>query len=181
MKPIRNLYEQLGVEKYYKTYGNQYQNPHLAQIQELIIGNKERLDYNAVLDFCAGGGEISLILKELGFDNFVGSDPYTSLLYSKNLNQKCYDWSFDKVIKGQLKGNYSCIISSFAMHLCEEEKLYPLVIALFQHSPSLVIITPHKRPQLEKLNGVKLDFEDFALTEKGKKVFLKHYVLNYNL
>jgi hypothetical protein len=39
----------------------------------------------------------------------------------------------------------------------------------------LVIITPHKRPQLEKLDGVKLVFEDYALTERGKKVRLREF------
>ena len=29
----------------------------------------------------------------------------------------------------------------------------------------------------EKLQGVQLLFEDFVLTEKGKKVFLKSYIL----
>lgn len=175
MKPIRNLYEQLGVEKYYREYGSQYTNPHLEQVHELLINNSNRLDYSSILDFCAGGGEVSMILKDMGFDNTTASDPFTQLLYKKNLNKKCHNWSFDTVIKGQLKGNYSCIISSFAMHLCEEEKLYPLVLALFQHTSSLVIITPHKRPQLENLQGVLLDYTDFVLTEKGKKVFLKHY------
>lgn len=179
MKHIRKLYEQLGVEKYYKDYGDQYQNPHSQQIEELIIANKGRLDYESVLDFCAGGGEISWILKELGYSNFTGSDPYTYQLYKKNLAQQCYRWSFEDVIKGKLEGNYSSIICSFAMHLCEEQKLYPLVVQLFQHSKSLVILTPHKRPELETMNGVELDFVDYALTAKGKKVFLKHYIYTY--
>jgi len=64
------------------------------------------------------------------------------------------------------------------MHLCPEKQLYPLAYQLFQCSPQLVIITPHKRPQLEKLDGVNLDFDDFTLTQKGKKVFLKSYRWN---
>jgi hypothetical protein len=179
MKHIRKLYEHLGVDKYYKDYGNQYQNPHSQQIEELIIKNKNTLDYSAVLDFCAGGGEISWVLQELGYSNFIGSDPYTHQLYKKNLTQKCYQCSFDDVIKGKSEGKYSCIICSFAMHLCDEQKLYPLVIQLFQHSKSLVILTPHKRPELEHINGVELDFVDYAFTEKGKKVFLKHYTYSF--
>lgn len=179
MKHIRKLYEHLGVDKYYKDYGNQYKNPHSQQIEALIIKNKNTLDYSAVLDFCAGGGEISWVLQELGYSNFTGSDPYTHQLYKKNLTQKCYQWSFDDVIKGKSEGKYSCIICSFAMHLCDEQKLYPLVIQLFQHSKSLVILTPHKRPELEHINGVELDFIDYAFTEKGKKVFLKHYTYSF--
>ncbi|WMX13070.1 MULTISPECIES: hypothetical protein [unclassified Aureispira] len=179
MKPIRKLYEQLGVDKYYKDYGHQYQNPHNQQIETLIINNEDKLDYSTVLDFCAGGGEVSWILKEMGYSNMTGSDPYTHQLYEKNLKQKCYRWSFDDVIKGKLEGNYSSIICSFAMHLCEEQKLYPLTIQLFQHSKSLIILSPHKRPVLEVLSGVELDFTDHALTPKGKKVFLKHYIYKF--
>lgn len=175
MKHIRNIYEQLGVDKYYKEYGYQYKNPHLDQIQTLIVNNKTRIDYSAVLDFCCGGGEISLILDQLGYTNSQGSDPYTHALYQKNRQQSCAKWTFDDVIKGAMTGSYSAIICSFALHLCPEKKLYPLVMQLFQHSPSLVILTPHKRPALEQLEGVELDFVDHTLTEKGKKVFLKHY------
>ena len=110
MKHIRELYKQLGVDNYYRHYGDQYSNPHLAQIQALVVKNAEKLDYNSVLDFCAGGGEISLILEGLGYNTSAASDPYTQKLYEKNLNKKCYDWSFDAVIKGALIGNYSCII-----------------------------------------------------------------------
>jgi hypothetical protein len=48
---------------------------------------------------------------------------------------------------------------------------------LLQAAPTLVIITPHKRPELEKLPGVVLAWEDFAETEKGKKVRMKAYRL----
>jgi 2-polyprenyl-3-methyl-5-hydroxy-6-metoxy-1,4-benzoquinol methylase len=179
MKHIRNIYEHLGVDNYYRDYGDQYSNPHIAQVQELVSKNAKKLDYSTVLDFCAGGGEVSLILHTLGYEDTNGSDPYTQELYTRNTKKECHTWSFDSVIKEGIKGNYSCIICSFAMHLCPEEKLYPLIIQLFQHSSSLVIITPHKRPQLEKLNGVELDFVDYTLTEKGKKVFLKHYQYVY--
>lgn len=179
MKHIRNLYEQLGVDKYYKDYGNQYTNPHIDQINELVLNNAERLNYTNILDFCSGGGEVSLLIKSLGHQQITGSDPYTHQLYKKNLQHPCHTWSFDDVIRGVLKEQYSCIICSFAMHLCAEEKLYPLVTQLFQHTQSLAIITPHKRPVLEQLTGVELDFVDYAFTPKGKKVFLKHYTYSF--
>ncbi|MCH2022763.1 MAG: hypothetical protein MK207_09820 [Saprospiraceae bacterium] len=179
MKHIRNLYEQLGVDKYYQDYGNEYKNPHIEQIRELIINNSQKLDYTSVLDFCTGGGEVSLILRSLNYDNYKASDPYTHHLYKKNLNKECYKWSFNDIIKGKMAGKYSCIICSFAMHLCPKEKLYDLVIQLFQHSQNLVILTPHKRPVLELFSGVELVYTDFSKTEKGKKVFLKHYKFSY--
>lgn len=179
MKAIRNLYAQLGVDAYYQQYGYAYQNPHLEQIAALLEQNQARLDYSAVLDFCAGGGEASLILKQLGFPNSRGSDPYLQELYQKNTQQTCAAWSFEDVVKKGIEGTYSCIICSFALHLCPPELLYALVVQLFQHSSTLVIITPHKRPALEQYEGVSLVFSDYALTEKGKKVHLKAYQYAY--
>lgn len=181
MKHIRKLYEQLGVDKYYKQYGDEYQNPHIDQVHELLTGNEQAIDYSHVLDFCAGGGEVSLILESLGYQNIEASDPFTHKLYSKNLAKPCAKWTFDEVIKGKLTGQYSAVICSFAMHLCPPEKLYPLTLQLFQCSPVLVIITPHKRPALEELDAVELIHIDHAFTAKGKKVFLKVYKLSYTL
>lgn len=177
MKPksIRNLYEQLGVKAYYQQYGNQYQNPHWEQITALLRQHEARLDYSQVLDFCAGGGEVSWVLQELGYQNMVGSDPYLKDLYEKNIGQPCYDWSFDRVVRRGVEGQYSCIISSFALHLCPEEQLYALTLQLFQASDTLVVLTPHKRPALEQYAGVDLTHSDHAFTPKGKKVFLKIY------
>jgi hypothetical protein len=63
------------------------------------------------------------------------------------------------------------------MHLCEEKKLYTLVSQLFKHAENIIILTPHKRPALEMWSAFELVLEDFALTERGKKVFLKSYHL----
>lgn len=179
MKPIRKLYEQFGAKEYYQQYGDFYQNPHESCITELLLQNEKRLDYSQILDFCAGSGEVSACIQALGYDNIQASDPYTHSLFTKKTGIDCQKWSFDDVVRGDLSGTYSTIICSFAMHLCEEQKLYPLVTNLFGHSQSLVIITPHKRPKLEQLSGVDLDFEDFVFTPKGKKVFLKHYIYLY--
>ncbi len=78
-----------------------------------------------------------------------------------------------------MEGIFSSIICSFAMHLCPEQDLFALVSQLFSHSGNIIIITPHKRPVLEELDGVELEFEDFVLTEIGKKVRLKSYIHQY--
>lgn len=177
-KAIRNQYSELGVENYYLKHGADYINPHFQYVKQLVEQNQERLDYSKVLDFCCGGGEVSMVLRDLGFTNTVGSDPFTQKAFEKNLHKTCLPYSFQDVIKGKLAGEFSTIICSFAMHLCPEKELYPLVHNLFKHSPCLVIITPHKRPRLEDIEGVSLAFEDFTLTwEKGKKVRLKAYAL----
>ena len=179
MQAIRDLYAKLGVKAYYEKAGNRYENPHFEQIQALLTQNQERIDYSNVLDFCCGSGEVSRVLLELGYPLPQASDPYTQKAYRKSFEQQCWNFSFEDIIKGKLTGHFSSIICSFAMHLCLEKQLYPLVYQLFQHSKQLIIITPHKRPELEKLDGVELDFTDFAFTERGKKVFLKMYEIGH--
>ena len=193
-KAIRTQYEEKGVDAFYKAHADVYENPHFPYIKTLLQQNEHRIDYSRVFDFCSGGGEVTLVLSEKYGDNkeeckkrFVGCDPFTFKLYEKNTGCKCFSLNFEDVLKGKwIRSNnrdtpsvqepFSAIICSFAMHLCPEKLLYPLVTQLFLHAPNIVIITPHKRPELEKLSGVKLLFDDFTLTERGKKVFLKSYV-----
>lgn len=179
MKHLRKLYEQFGVDKYYQEYGDYYNNPHLPQIEELLQQNIETINSAAILDFCAGGGEVTAVLQSLGVTQITASDPFTAALYQKQIEQPCLDWSFDAVIKGKMTGKYSTVICCFAMHLCPPTQLYPLASQIFQHTTDLIIITPHKRPALEKLDGVLLYRTDFVLTPKGKKVFWKHYRAGY--
>jgi SAM-dependent methyltransferase len=190
-KAIREEYADQGVEAFYRTHANVYENPHFPYIKSLLEKNKNRLDYSTVLDFCGGGGEVALILQDLGYENTTGCDPFTYKLFEKNTGKKCWRFSFEDVVKRKLTAKYppspkeslltvrkpfSAIICSFGMHLCPEKMLQPLVFQLFTLSETLVIITPHKRPVLEEIEGVQLAFDDFTLTERGKKVFLKSYV-----
>jgi hypothetical protein len=186
-KAIREEYADHGVEAFYKTNAHVYENPHFPYIQSLLEQSKTRLDYSSVLDFCGGGGEVSVILKGMGFENSVGCDPFTHKLFEKNTGKKCWRFSFEDVVKRKLTAKYppsvkkpfSSIVCSFGMHLCPEKMLQPLVFQLFTLTDTLVIITPHKRPVLEEIEGVQLAFNDFTLTERGKKVFLKAYILGF--
>ncbi len=194
-KAIRNEYADMGVEDYYRNHADVYENPHFPYIQQLLEQNQHRIDYTKTLDLACGGGEVTLILRGIGFDNAIGCDPFTSRLFEKNTLKKCLELSFEDIIKGGIiieslvnwsltndqltNDNFSAIISSFAMHLCPQKQLFPLVAQLFLLTKNIVIITPHKRPELEKLANVQLLFEDFVLTERGKKVFLKSYVKNH--
>jgi hypothetical protein len=190
-KAIREEYADHGVEAFYKTHAHVYENPHFLYIKSLLEKNKTRIDYSNVLDFCGGGGEVTIILQGMGFENAIGCDPFTFKLFEKNTGKKCWRFSFEEVVKRKLTAKYppssqeslqtvkkpfSAIICSFGMHLCPEKMLHPLVFQLFSLSEILVIITPHKRPVLENIEGVQLFFEDFTLTERGKKVFLKTYI-----
>ena len=178
-KAIRTEYAEKGVEAYYRTQANAYENPHFPYIQQLLEQNKGRIDYAKILDLACGGGEVALILRGLGFENTVGCDPFTKRLFVKNTGLPCFNYSFEDIVKGRLvakvEGQFSSIISSFGMHLCDEKMLYSLTNQLFMLTKNVVIITPHKRPQLEYFTEFDLNFEDFVLTERGKKVFLKIY------
>ncbi len=177
MDHIRHKYEELGAGEYYRTNGENYKNPHFPQVKALVIRNYPRFDCpdGPILDFCAGGGEVTMALQECGHQLIAGSDPYTHVLYEKNTGTACFRYSFDDLIKGETPGIYRLIISSFAMHLCPEKDLFPLVWALFGAAPVLAVITPHKRPELEKIPGVRLLWDDYELTDRGKKVHLKVY------
>jgi len=177
---IRNQYVAQGVDAYYQQHGDTYENPHFAQITALLENNQSRIDYSQTLDFCAGGGEVTQVLQKLGHTKVKGCDPYTYELYTQNTQLDCLTYNFQEVIQGKLNEvftpqTFTSIICSFAMHLCPEKQLYPLVFNLFQLTNRLVIITPHKRPILEDIAQVHLDFEDYALTKRGKKVKLKSY------
>jgi hypothetical protein len=208
-KAIRDEYADQGVDAYYRTHANVYENPHYPYIKALLTQNQHRIDYSKVMDLSAGGGEVTEILRGLlnlnqeeTLHRFIGTDPFTFKLYEKNTSCPCLPLSFEDIVKGKLafyqnfegviqkikyktrnaipnplqsELPFSSIICSFAMHLCDEKQLYPLVNQLFTYSKNIIIITPHKRPALETLTNVTLNFEDFFLTERGKKVFLKSY------
>lgn len=179
MKDIRILYETFGAEEYYRTSGENYENPHELQVKNLIIRNLHRWDCSGgVLDFCAGGGEVTRALQQSGIENISGCDPFTHALYEKQTGLPCARFSFEDIIKGADIGQHSLIICSFALHLCPAKDLFPLTWALLSAAPTLVVITPHKRPELELLPSFSLQYEDFELTEREKKVRLKEYILS---
>lgn len=177
MKNIRPLYDKHGVEDYYREHAGAYENPHFPEIKVLLERNLHRIDTRAVLDFGAGGGEVTQVLQGLGLKNMTGCDPFTFDLYEKNTGLPCLRLAFKDVVKSGLGGKYSAVISSFALHLCPLNDLYMLCWNLFQAAPLLVVLTPHKRPELERLTGIQLLWEDTTHTDRGKRVRCKAYRL----
>jgi hypothetical protein len=175
MKKIRPLYDEHGAEGYYRSFADTYENPHFPEIKALLEHNFSKFDCSAVLDFAAGGGEVTQVLQNLGVRDITGCDPFTYDLFEKNTRCACLRLSFMDVIKNGLPGRYSTIFSSFALHLCPVKDLFSLSWKLFEAAPVLVVLTPHKRPELEKLQGIELLLEDVVSTERGKKVRLKAY------
>ena len=175
---IRPLYDEHGAEGYYREFADAYENPHLPEISALIARNFDRLDCSGmVLDFAAGGGEVATALQMAGAENILGCDPFTFALFERKTGLPCLQLSFKDVIRDGLPGQYSIIISSFALHLCPFKDLFSLCWNLFQAAPVIVIITPHKRPELENIQGIQLIWEDAVETVRGKKVRMKAYGL----
>jgi hypothetical protein len=175
---IRLLYDEHGAEGYYRDHAGDYENPHLPQIETLLERNFHRLDCSGkVLDFAAGGGEVTSVLRDLGAKNLEGCDPFTYALFEQKTGLPCLRLSFRDVLKHGLPERYSLIISSFALHLCPQKDLFPLTWNLLLAAPMLVVLTPHKRPELEMLPGIILRWEDIAENARGKKVRIKAYSL----
>lgn len=177
---MRKNYEKYGVENYYKMNSDKYTNLHEPQIRDLLIRNFNKFNFNSVLDLCCGSGEVTKILLEKGVKNIKGADPYTFELYIKNTKKSCIKLSFKDILGGKLNENYTSIICSFAFNLIKEKDLFMIVNELFRHTKKLIIISPHKRPFLDRIKGVKLKLSDYSLTPKGKKVYLSAYVFEEN-
>jgi hypothetical protein len=152
---IRPKYEAYGVQGFYEQFGEGYRNPHEEIINKLLqeaLATWE-LDLTKVLDLACGSGEITLALRKIGhidINAIEGIDPYTYAAYEKRTGQVAERFTFEEIAASVLLGrNYSLIVCSFALHLVEESWLPLLCYQLGLISDSLIVITPHKRPQLK--------------------------------
>ena len=164
---VRAGYEQLGGDGYYKEHAEDYVNPHIKEIEYLLNTDSAKASVgNTVLDLCCGGGEVTNILLKNNTYVIDGVDPYTAAAYKKNTGRDCLNYDFKSIVQGSLQDKrYDTIICSFAMHLCEESMLNSLLYQLRLIANTLIIITPHKRPDIKswwnmveeiKYNKVKL-------------------------
>ena len=152
---IRHAYEKFGVNGYYSQYGSDYRNPHEDR---LIVAVRQLVDRwnikpnERVLDLACGSGEITLILRQLGFQTIDGIDPYTSEAYEKRVGTRIHGkWTFEQIADGCLEGEgevYDLIVCSFAAHLISPSYLPLVMIQLRFIGKKLIILTPHKRPQI---------------------------------
>lgn len=154
MKSIRHKYQELGVEEFYKTQGNDYVNPHKDKLTKTvkIISNLWELDLNNSLDLCCGSGEITSVL-----DCSEGNDPYTYESYIKNTGKPCMTHTFDDIMHGKLTKQYNMIICSYALHLAEPSKLPQIIYQLSRICNQFLLISPHKKPEIKKDWGMTLD------------------------
>lgn len=148
--------------EFYQQQGAQYTNPHEPAIRSAVLMAIERypLDLASVLDLACGSGEVTLALRQGGCHNIQGIDPYTGQAYQERTGLKAESLRFEQIAAGALAGrDYSLIVCSFALHLLERSRL-PLVCArLTEISPSLLILTPHKRPAIRPEWGWQIEGE----------------------
>lgn len=150
-RAIRNEYESRGVAGFYREFGDDYRNPHEPQIQRLldVVVKQWRLDLSHVLDLAAGSGEVTLALRRLGAGLIDAIDPFTFRAYQARTGQTAGRETFEQIADGILESrHYSLIICSFAMHLVERSRLPRLAQQLARIGDRLLIVTPHKRPEI---------------------------------
>jgi SAM-dependent methyltransferase len=176
---IRGEYVEHGVRDYYAQHGDAYRNPHEPIIRELLamaVG-RWQLDLLHVLDLACGSGEVTLALRDLageGVGQINGIDPYTAAAYQARVGNAAETFSFEQIAGGALDGrSYSVIVCSFALHLVAESWLPALCYQLGQICHALIVLTPHKRPELRPAWG-------WLLTEEvlHKRVRMRRYAFN---
>ncbi len=161
MDDIRPAYEEHGVTGFYQQFGSSYRNPHETILQSLLkrVSLEWKLELSHVLDLACGSGEATLVLQELG-GGVSGIDPYTGQAFFERTGLHAEPFSFDDIANGVLEGrNYSLIVCSFALHLVELSKLPMLMFQLAQITDTLLVLTPHKRPQIKPIWGWSLEQE----------------------
>jgi len=157
---IRSEYEIYGVDEFYKNIGGDYKNPHIDDIKKCLyeIDKNNKVDLSNVLDLGSGSGEVTKILKELGYNNIVGCDPYLYKEYINNTGLYCLRYSFSDIQKGLLDNTeFETIIASYSLHLCNTSILPEILWRLSMISKNLIILSPNNNPIITKGNGWILD------------------------
>jgi SAM-dependent methyltransferase len=163
-KSIRDEYQERGVDEFYERCGDDYRNPHEDAVRAVLVkcaANWE-LDLSRVLDLACGSGEATLALQAVGAVHVDGADPYTGAAYRRRTGREALPLSFDDISAGALAdGRYSIIVCSYALHLLSPSKLPALLQQLGQHAPALLVLTPHKRPDVSSAWGWELCRETY--------------------
>lgn len=159
MSSIREEYEEYGVQQFYREQGAAYHNPHEPAIVALLqqIVPAWSLDLQHVLDLACGSGEVTLALQMLGGSRIDGIDPYTGTAYYQRTGQLAEPYTFEQIATGALVDRrYTLIVCSYALHLVAASWLPTLAFRLSRIGDTLLIITPHKRPEIKAKWGWSL-------------------------
>jgi len=148
---IRAAYERYGVDGFYQRFGGSYRNPHERAIRAALrsVVGRWALPAGRLLDLACGSGEVTLALREWGSTAIDGIDPYTFQAYAERTGQAAERFTFEQIAAGALAGrSYGTIVCSFALHLVALSRLPALATQLSLIGEALLLLTPHKRPQL---------------------------------
>jgi len=159
---IRVGYVRHGVRGFYERIRDAYRNPHETAIRAALLAGLSRwqVDFSRVLDLACGSGEATLALQELGCVNIDGIDPFTAEAYRRRTGRQAEAFTFEQIADGVLEDRqYSLIVCSYALHLVPASRLPVLAYQLKRITPVLIILTPHKRPQLREAWGWRLEDE----------------------
>lgn len=172
--PVRPGYDTLGPEDYYAAHAVDYANPHEPIVKRLVeawIDRHSPAIDTRILDLACGSGEISVVFRRLGFLNVTGVDPYTGPAYFRRTGQEAMNHDFVAISKGALESLlFDAVFCSFALHLADTGLLPQICLRLAQISPLLVVLTPHKRPDIKPAWGWRLTEEVLE-----DRVRLRHY------
>lgn len=171
---MRTGYDVLGPDAYYATHSADYRNPHekiIVRLLERWAGEVKPGHESSVLDLACGSGEITTWFLNQGFANITGIDPFTGPAYLKRTGREALIHDFAAICNGVLTDyTFNYIFCSFAMHLAEPSRLPVLCMRLAEVSNELIILTPHKRPDIQEHWGWHLEKEWLL-----ERVRLRHY------
>jgi SAM-dependent methyltransferase len=159
---ISNAYRECGVEGFYSAKGEFYRNPHENRIVELLANFLPQLGMTSgkILDLACGSGEVTLAIQKLGSFEIDGIDPFTHVAYFKRTGIEAERWTFEEIEGGVIsERSYDMVICSFALYLAEKSRLPLLCYQLSKIGKSLIVLTPHKRPNLREQWGWRLSEE----------------------
>lgn len=184
---VRKAYDLIGVEGFYTSCGDQYYNPHEAELVDVLGMALSAWDRSAllakpeweeghplqrVMDLACGSGEASLALLHWA-DYHPGAaevldavDPFTFEAYEKRTGREALQWTFQDIAKGKVlegRQTYDVVLCSFCLHLLEDAELFDLLAALAVSSRLLIIASPMPRPKVDPRTG--WEFLDQVPTE----------------
>lgn len=140
-----------GARGWYAERGATYRNPHEDGVRDAIAGLVADgvLGDGPILDLACGSGEVTLALRDAGVRAEIdGADPFTGAAYEARTGRAALPWSFEELPAALVGRRYAAVVCSMALHLCPPSRLPGAVLALAAATPTLVVLTPHKRPVL---------------------------------
>uniref|UniRef100_A0A6B2LK95 Methyltransferase domain-containing protein n=1 Tax=Arcella intermedia TaxID=1963864 RepID=A0A6B2LK95_9EUKA len=164
----------MGVEGYYEKHGAEYVNPREEEVRKalaacLTLWTKEQgLVFGSVLDLACGSGEATLVVERWAKARNLSvvvnaTDPFTYDAFEARVGRKALRFGFEDIEAGELeKHSFDLIVSSFAMHLVEEDRLFSTCQQMALNSKFLIVVSPHKRPFITAAMGWILKHENIV-------------------